>query len=88
MPIHNPERRKVLRGALAAGCALWLARSIGAEGTVAKMSKVQAKYQNQPKGEQKCAGCMHFIPESSTCKLVEGKVSTNGWCMLWAKKQA
>jgi hypothetical protein len=26
-----------------------------------KISKAQAKYQDKPKGDQKCANCMHFI---------------------------
>ncbi|MEW6330175.1 MAG: high-potential iron-sulfur protein [Pseudomonadota bacterium] len=51
-----------------------------------KLSQAQAKYQNQPKGDQKCANCMHFIAESNTCKVVEGKVSPDAWCMLWARK--
>lgn len=51
-----------------------------------KLSKAQAQYQDQPKGDQKCANCMHFIAESSTCHVVEGKVSPDGWSMLWAKK--
>ncbi len=59
----------------------------GAPAPSGKLSKAQAKYQDQPKGDQQCANCMHFIAESSTCKVVEGKVSANGWCMLWAKKQ-
>lgn len=59
------------------------AASAGAAG---KMSQAQAQYQNRPKGDQKCAGCMHFVAESNTCKVVEGTVSPEGWCMLWAKK--
>jgi len=51
-----------------------------------KLSQAQAQYQEQPKGDQNCAKCMHFIAGSSTCQMVEGKVSPNGWCMLWAKK--
>jgi hypothetical protein len=27
---------------------------------------------------------MHFIAESNTCKLVEGKISPEGWCIIWA----
>ncbi len=88
MSTYNPERRNVLRGLLAAGCALWLARSVGAESTTVKTSKTQAKYQDHPKGEQQCSTCMNFIPETSTCKIVEGQVSADGWCMLWAKKPA
>lgn len=51
-----------------------------------KVSKASVQYQAEPKGDQKCATCMHFIPESNTCKLVEGDISPNGWCVLWAKK--
>jgi hypothetical protein len=51
----------------------------------AKVSQASVKYQTQPKGEQKCANCMHFIAESNTCKLVEGDISPEGWCILWAK---
>jgi hypothetical protein len=51
-----------------------------------KMSQASVQYQAQPKGDQKCADCMHFIPESNTCKLVEGDISPDGWCTLWAKK--
>ena len=58
----------------------------GATAQGGKLSQAQAKYQNQPKGDQSCANCMHFIAESSTCQVVEGKVSPNGWSMLWAKK--
>ena len=50
------------------------------------LSQAQAQYQDQPKGDQSCANCMHFVAESSTCKVVEGKVSPNGWSMLWARK--
>lgn len=51
----------------------------------AKVSQASVQYQTQPKGEQKCANCMHFIAESNTCKLVEGNISPEGWCTLWAK---
>jgi hypothetical protein len=52
----------------------------------AKVSQESVQYQAQPKGEQKCDGCMHFIVESNACALVEGQISPDGWCILWAKK--
>jgi hypothetical protein len=52
----------------------------------AKVSQASVQYQTQPKGDQKCADCLHFIAESNTCKLVEGNISPNGWCVLWARK--
>lgn len=51
-----------------------------------KVSQTSVQYQNQPKGELKCSGCMNFIAESNTCKLVDGQISPNGWCSLWNKK--
>jgi uncharacterized protein YjbJ (UPF0337 family) len=51
-----------------------------------KVSQTSVQYQTQPKGELKCSGCMNFIAESNTCKLVDGQISPNGWCSLWTKK--
>jgi hypothetical protein len=63
----------------------------GSEGSVApatrgKMTQASVQYQAQPQGEQRCDGCMHFIAGSNTCKLVDGQISPEGWCSLWAKK--
>ncbi len=51
-----------------------------------KVPQASVQYQTQPKGEQKCGRCLHFIAESNTCKLVDGQISPEGWCSLWAKK--
>lgn len=48
-----------------------------------KVSQSSVQYQPQPRGEQKCANCMHFIADSNTCKLVEGTISPEGWCVIW-----
>jgi uncharacterized protein YjbJ (UPF0337 family) len=57
-----------------------------APAATSKVSPESVQYQAQPKGEQKCSGCLHFVAESNTCKLVAGQVSPEGWCSLWAKK--
>ena len=51
-----------------------------------KATQASVQYQTQPKDEQKCSGCMNFIAESNTCKLVDGQISPDGWCILWVKK--
>jgi hypothetical protein len=51
-----------------------------------KVAQATVQYQPQPKGDQKCSGCVHFIAESNACKLVDGQISPEGWCSLWAKK--
>lgn len=95
--MHNDERRNVLRAVLAAGCTLGVRGVWAAERTPpiaqkpapapgSKLSKAQAQYQDQPKGDQMCANGVQFVPASSTCRVVEGKVSPQGWSILWAKK--
>lgn len=96
----NQSRRAVFRTAFATGCVLCLPAAFAADGTtkspkptpgdnssqVKKLAPSTVQYQPKPKGEQKCAQCTNFISESNTCKLVEGKISPDGWCTLWAKK--
>lgn len=57
-----------------------------AASAVKKVSQASVQYQTQPKGEQKCGTCVHFIAGPGTCKLVDGSISPDGWCVLWAKK--
>ena len=44
-----------------------------------KFSKITAKYQNEPKGNEKCSNCNMWRPPSA-CTAVSGKISSNGWC--------
>lgn len=53
----------------------------------AKLSKAIAQYQTEPKGEQHCAICAHFIAPNA-CRVVEGDISPNGWCTLWVAAPA
>ena len=85
MGTHDQDRRAVLRAVLAAGCMLGLPAVSRAQS--GKVSKAQAKYQDKPKGNQNCAQCMHFVAADNSCKVVEGKISPQGWCQLWAAKQ-
>ena len=50
-----------------------------------KASKAAMKYQDHPNGEQKCSDCLQFVPPNS-CKVVEGDISPNGYCIAWVKK--
>lgn len=57
-----------------------------APASASKAPQASVQYQTQPKGEQKCNECMHFIAESNSCKLVEGEISPDGWCSLWTMR--
>jgi hypothetical protein len=43
------------------------------------------QYQDKPNGDKRCSNCLNFVP-SSSCAIVEGTVSPNGYCLAWAKK--
>ncbi len=58
-------------------------KAIGA-GT--KVSQQAANYQDEPKGNRSCANCLHFMPDTASCELVEGQISPHGWCILWVEK--
>ena len=62
---------------------LWVSREANAQ---QKLPKEPVKYQDKPKDNQQCSGCIHFVPPSS-CKLVQGEISPKGWCTLFAAKQ-
>lgn len=85
------HRRLFLKQAMTAGSLLavpgvLLAGSEPENPASGKVPKAQAKYQAQPNGDQRCSGCLHFIAESNTCKLVQGEIAVDAWCMLWAAR--
>lgn len=55
------------------------------EARAQKASKADVKYQDTPKDGQKCSGCVYF-QAPSTCGVVEGKISPDGWCAMYNKK--
>ncbi len=56
-----------------------------AAGASRKATQAGVQYQLKPKGEQKCSNCRHFIAASNTCVLVDGQISPEAWCIIWAK---
>ena len=77
------SRRKILAGGAIAGSIPLLAISVSP--AEAKISQAAVAYQSSPKGNQSCSVCGHFQPPSS-CKTIDGAISPNGWCKIWAQK--
>jgi hypothetical protein len=50
-----------------------------------KVSKEAMKYQDTPNGDKQCSNCLQFVPPAS-CKVVEGTINPNGYCLAWVKK--
>jgi hypothetical protein len=51
-----------------------------------RIKKADAKYQDQPKGQQRCEICLQFLPPA-TCKIVQGPVTPHGWCQFFAARE-
>jgi len=51
----------------------------------AKTTKAVVNYQPMPNDDNKCDMCMHFLPETNECKIIEGKIDPNGWCKFFYK---
>lgn len=55
--------------------------------------KADVKFQNTPKGADRCADCVSFIAGQTsgapgTCKAVQGVIPQNGWCVLFQRRRA
>jgi len=84
------SRRECIKGTLAALGTVGLARGAVAQ-AAPKVPQKDAQYQDSPKNGQKCDMCQYYIAgaqptAAGTCQLVDGKISPNGWCALFAKK--
>jgi hypothetical protein len=83
------SRRRVLTvaaGAVGTVAGATAMIGISTPAQAAKAPQKAVKYQDTPKGEQRCDNCALFEPPSS-CKTVDGTISPEGWCIVYAKKQ-
>ena len=67
-----------LRGA-AGALLLRIAKAQAAD----KMTRAQAGYQDAPNGIYSCGMCSLFEAPNA-CKVVEGEISKDGWCKVFA----
>jgi hypothetical protein len=79
------SRRVVVTGTALALAAAAASAVIPPAEAQEKMSQADAKYQDTPKGDQRCDGCMLFEAPNA-CKVVEGQISPSAWCQLFVKK--
>jgi hypothetical protein len=79
------SRRALLRGAAVALSVPVLA--INVKAAMVKSVQSVVAYETSPKNGHSCGNCMNFEPQSS-CKLVDGTISSSGGCKIWAEKKA
>ena len=80
------SRRTVLR----TGLILATAGVAGAGAARAQDQKIEqnlVQYQEMPKDGAKCSGCVNWVPPNA-CKIVNGTINPNGWCVAYAPKES
>jgi len=78
------SRRSLLQNAAYAAGAVGII-SVNASGAnAAKAPQKSVAYQESPKGIQKCDNCALW-EAPNTCKMVDGTISPEGWCMIYKK---
>jgi uncharacterized protein YpuA (DUF1002 family) len=76
------SRRRIIRAFFTGIPAAVLLRISQAQASE-KMTRQQAEYQDTPSGIYSCAMCTLF-EKPNACKVVEGEISTDGWCKAFA----
>jgi hypothetical protein len=77
------SRRKMLVAGVAAGSASLLAAT-GAKAMI-KVSQASVAYKKVATGDHNCGGCKLFEAPSS-CRFVEGPISSDCACRIWLNK--
>ncbi|HUW28841.1 MAG TPA: high-potential iron-sulfur protein [Sulfuriferula sp.] len=87
------SRRSFLKGAalLASIAVVPVVVASKEASAAAKASQAAMQYQDHPKGKLECSNCIQFIPGKNakakgTCKVVEGAISPQGYCIAYAPK--
>jgi len=82
-PFANSLSRRTV---LATGAGLAAGLLGGSEASAqGKIAQAAANYQNGPNNGQSCSGCTHFLPPSS-CEIVDGAISPQGWCKFYTAR--
>jgi hypothetical protein len=79
-------RRGALHVGLAAGVGALAAASLPEQAHAqAKIAQAMVKYQDHPNNGNHCGICAQFEPPNA-CKVVDGVIDPNGWCIAFAPK--
>lgn len=90
--------KPVTRRAMLEKCALVTISAIplalalrGGPGAAAGVAKADLQYQDHPNDGGRCANCVAYVPPADgtangTCRIVDGPISPDGWCIAFSPK--
>ena len=80
------SRRDFLFTATVGGAAIGIGLAATPAAASNKMSPRAMSYRPTPNGGQRCSTCANWQPPGA-CKLVDGPIAANGWCILYSAKR-
>ena len=89
--VHTDCSRRSFLGSVIVLPLLAGALTSAAAADSSKASKDSMHYQTSPNGSMQCSGCKFFIQgqdakSDGSCKIVDGAISPNGYCMAYVAK--
>ena len=81
------SRRGLIKAAIAGSGIALAATLIAPTEASAKVAQRAVAYRGAPNGTARCADCAVWQPPAA-CKVVEGVISPNGWCSVYAPTKA
>lgn len=85
---NSPKsRRFVVKAGLGAfsGAIAAVAATRAMAQDAAKLAQNIVQYQTTPKDGAMCSACVNFVAPNA-CKIVDGNINPNGWCVAFAPK--
>ena len=79
------SRRRLLAGVVAGAAPVLLAAK--ASGATVKVPQAAVHFQTAANTDHNCGACKHFLAPSS-CRFVEGEITSGCSCWIWAGKIA
>lgn len=79
-------RRGILLAGLTIAASTTLAATTARAEDAEKIAQELAQYQAEPKDGAKCSLCAQWQPPAA-CAVVAGKISPDGWCVVFAPKE-
>ena len=85
MDTSNKSRRAVIRTGLGLVAAGTVAVA-GARAQDQKIAQALVQYQPTPKDGVVCVNCANWVAPNA-CKIVEGVINPQGWCIAYGPKE-
>ena len=51
-----------------------------------KYTKPEVRFEHPANGRDRCSDCIHYLPDTRSCKIVRGHIEPGDWCNKFKRK--